>query len=837
MSILKLNGVSTYYGEIEAIKEIDLQVDEGEIVAVIGANGAGKTTLINTISGLIRAAKGKIIFMGQEIQDKSPDRIVELGIIHVPEGRQIFCNMTVMENLELGAYLRLKKRKNTEVKADIDYVMNLFPILRERHKQIAGTLSGGEQQMLALARALMARPKLLLMDEPSMGLSPLIVRELFDIIKKLSMEGKTILLVEQNANLALSISKRAYVMETGRIVMQGNSDEIFDREKLKRAYMGYKISDYKVEKPKIILSGNEAIARGAYEAGVKVATAYPGTPSTEILEALTKYKDVYCEWSPNEKVALEVAIGSSIAGARSLVSMKHVGLNVASDPLFTLSYTGIKGGLVIVTADDPSLYSSQNEQDNRNYAKFAKIPMLEPSDSMEAKEFVKMAFEISEQFDTPVLLRTTTRISHSKGIVTLEDREEVDSKIEPEKNIPKYVMMPAFARLRHPIVEDRIRKLSTAAETMSINRIEWGNRKIGIITSGICYNHAKEVFPDASYLKLGMVYPIPHNLIRKFASEVEKILVIEELDPFLEEQIKEMGITVVGKDILPMCGEYTPDILRKSFGLISNDIDKSIIPEPNLNIPVRHPSLCPGCSHRAIFTALRKLKVFVSGDIGCYTLAALSPIEALHSCICMGASIGMAHGIEKAMGKDAKGKVVAVIGDSTFFHSGITSLIDIAYNKGNSTIIILDNRTTAMTGGQAHPGTGKTAKNEETIRIDIEAIVRAVGIKRVSKINSYNISEAEEIIKREINIDEPSVIIVEMPCVLVENIWFEKMTVIKEKCTGCGVCLKAGCIAMEFKTDVDGKKYVSIDPDLCRGCTVCQQLCKFGAIEICVQTH
>ena len=586
-----------------------------------------------------------------------------------------------------------------------------------------------------------------------------------------------------------------------------------------------------------MLSGNEAIARGAYESGAKVATAYPGTPSTEILESLSTYAGLHAEWSPNEKVALETGMGAAFGGARALVVMKHVGVNVAADPLFTLSYTGLRGGLVLVTADDPELHSSQNEQDNRNYAKFAKVPMLEPSDSQEAKDFTEMAFDLSEKFDTPVMLRTTTRVSHSKSIVLVGEPAEPTGKPQLVKDPMKFVMLPANARKRHPIVEKRIEELTRFAETFPGNRVEWGESKVGIITSGISYEYAKEVMPEASYLKLGMVYPLPREMIRSFASRVEKLFIVEELDPFIEEQVRAMGIEVTGKNLFPLCGELNPGLVERGLrGLLQ--VPKE---ETYKNLPARPPIMCPGCPHRGIFSILSKMKLFVTGDIGCYTLGFLPPLSAIDTCVCMGASIGHAMGLDKALGKEALGKVVAVIGDSTFLHSGITSLLNVVYNKGAVTLIILDNRTTAMTGRQDHPGTGFTLKGEETSRVDLVKLSKALGVKHVKVVDPYQLASTERVIKREVRRPEPSVIISRAPCILSRRERTEQeksFFVSPEACTGCRTCLRLGCPAIEWVKEngagPEGKKRkgrASIESFLCSGCTLCAQVCKFGAIK------
>ena len=579
---------------------------------------------------------------------------------------------------------------------------------------------------------------------------------------------------------------------------------------------------------KEILSGNEAIARGAFEAGVKVATAYPGTPSTEILENVIRYKEIDASWAPNEKVALEVGIGASFGGARALVAMKHVGVNVAADPLFTLSYTGVNGGLVLVTADDPEMHSSQNEQDNRNYAKFVKIPMLEPSDSQECKEFTRLAFELSEQFDTPVMLRTTTRISHSKSIVNLA--EPVRDLPAPKlvRNAAKLVMLPGNARVRHPLVEERIKKLSAFGSTLKINRMELRNSDIGIITAGVSYQYVREVLPDVSTLKLGMVHPLPFELIREFAAKVKKLYVVEELDPFIEEQIKGNGIQAIGKDILPICGELTPGILRAAFEMpvpAKSETEK---------LPGRPPNMCPGCPHRGVFYALNQLKAYVTGDIGCYTLGFMPPLSAMDTCVCMGASIGNATGVVKVVPAEERKQVVAVIGDSTFLHTGIAGLMDMVYNKAPATLVILDNRITAMTGRQDNPASGFTLMDEPAYRIDIPQLCRVLGVQNVRTIDPYDLETTKKTLAEEMERAETSVIVTDRPCVLVKREGvFDKgpvLTVFEEKCTGCRACLKIGCPAIVWKP-TDGKKGKAyIDYQLCTGCDVCRQLCKFEAI-------
>ncbi len=592
---------------------------------------------------------------------------------------------------------------------------------------------------------------------------------------------------------------------------------------------------------KELMSGNEAIARGAYEYGVTFASAYPGTPSTEITEEFSKYEGVYAEWSPNEKVALEVGIGAAIAGAKAMVVMKHVGVNVAADPLFTVSYTGTNGGLVIITADDPSLHSSQNEQDNRNYARFAKIPMIEPADSQEAKEYIKLAFQISEQFDTPVFLRSTTRVSHSKSVVELEDPVPREDKTAIQHNRDKYVMVPAKARIRRVEVEKRMGKLREFGETFPENRIELNDPDVGIITSGMCYNYAKDAFPQYSYLKLGMVHPLPVNLIREFASKVKKIYVVEELDPFFEEQIRAMGIEVTGKKIFPYTGEFDP-------GLVENTITGNS-PDTSINLPVsvppRPPNLCPGCPHRGLFHVLGKLGAFISGDIGCYTLSFMKPLEGLDSCICMGASIGMAHGMSHALKDKGKGKVIGVIGDSTFIHSGITPLLNTVYNRSNAVTVICDNRTTAMTGMQDNPATGVTLQGKETKELDLSALGSALGIESVRVIDPFNLDETRAVMKEELAKDGPSLVISKGPCALLQSKRAEKIIPLRidpDKCTGCKLCLRLGCPAISWKKfeglemNIEKKTkkqegIAIIDSSLCNGCSLCDQVCNFEAIE------
>lgn len=572
---------------------------------------------------------------------------------------------------------------------------------------------------------------------------------------------------------------------------------------------------------KKLMLGNEAVARGAYEAGATVATAYPGTPSTEITENIAKYDMIYSEWSPNEKVALEVAVGASIAGARAICSMKHVGLNVAADPLFTASYTGVNGGLVIMVADDPGMHSSQNEQDSRFYARASKVPMLEPSNSQECKDFVIRAFELSEQFDTPVIVRLTTRIAHSQSLVELGERADVPLK-DYHKNPMKYVMMPAMARKRHVEVENQMAALRTYANETELNTIEWGNRELGVITSGIGYQYAKEALDDVSYLKLGMVYPLPERLIQEFANEVQRLVVVEELEPFFENQVRKMGLAVQGKDLFPVMGELSATLIRHKLRGIPQDS----LQEQSMGLPVRPPVMCPGCPHRGMFYVLRKLKLTVSGDIGCYTLGALAPMEAMDVCVCMGASVSGAHGMEKARGRDFARHTVAVIGDSTFIHSGITGLIDIVYNKGNSTVIILDNSITGMTGHQHNPATGFTIKGEPTRQVDLVKLVQAVGVDRVRVVDPFDLKAFEEAVIEETVADEPSVIITQRPCALLKQVKFPgPLAIDSARCKRCKMCLKIGCPAI-----VDKGESVEINTALCVGCQLCIKLCHFGAI-------
>lgn len=572
---------------------------------------------------------------------------------------------------------------------------------------------------------------------------------------------------------------------------------------------------------KKLFLGNEAVARGLYEAGVRVVSSYPGTPSTEITENAAKYDEIYCEWAPNEKVAAEVAFGASLAGARSFCGMKHVGLNVAADPVFTASYIGVNGGMVIGVADDPGMHSSQNEQDSRNYAIGAKLPMLEPSDSAECLEFAKKAYELSEKFDTPVFLRLCTRVAHSRSLVETGERAELPLK-DYEKNQAKNIMMPAYAKLKHPVVEQRTLDLTELAETSDLNRVEYNDTKIGIITAGISYCYAKEAMGEnASYLKLGMVNPLPVKLIKEFASKVDKLYVIEELDPIIEKHCKAIGVDVIGKEIFPSCGEFSQGIVKKCLLNKTEEFDAI-----KSEIPPRPPALCCGCPHRGVFFTLKKLGVTVSGDIGCYTLGAVAPLSAMDTTLCMGSSISALHGFNKARGAEAEKKSVAVIGDSTFLHTGINSLIDVAYNRSNSVVIILDNSITGMTGHQQNPATGYTIKGDPTSAVSLEALAKSVGINRVSVVDPYDLSELNRVIKEELEADEPSVIISRRPCALLKYVKHKPaLSVSNDKCKSCKACMKLGCPAISFRNG-----HAEIDRTQCVGCGVCQQLCKFDAI-------
>ncbi len=589
---------------------------------------------------------------------------------------------------------------------------------------------------------------------------------------------------------------------------------------------------------KRLLSGNEAIALGAWEAGVHFASAYPGTPSTEILEALAQYAGVKAEWAANEKVALDAAAGASFAGARALAAMKHVGVNVAADSLMSLSYTGVGGGLVLVSADDPGAFSSQNEQDNRQYARFGKFPCLDPSDSQEAKGFVAVAFDISERFDTPVLLRSTTRLSHSKGAVEVEPPDQARAEPEPlgrfEKHPDKYVIIPAHARRRHPEVEERLARLAEYAETSPLNRIEWGDKSIGIVTCGMAYQYAREVFAGYSFLKLGLTYPIPENMIRDFAAQVDTLLVIEELDPFFEDQIKAMGIEVKGKELFPITGELTLSRVRAGAlkGGFSVDAAPKVAEPAELDIPPRPPALCPGCPHRSVYYSIRRRKLISAGDIGCYSIGVLPPFDAMDVLISMGASVGMAHGMKQA-GLDQK--VVATIGDSTFFHAGLSPLASTVYNRGVTTTIILDNGITAMTGGQENPATGVTLQGDVSRSIDIESVVRGMGVKDVWVVDALDVEAVDTAIREATAIeDRPTVIIVNGACVFTRQ-YKPKATVRvdPELCIACGTCLRVGCPAVLKSDEIfvkTGRQKSMIDELLCVGCEVCLQVCPQSAI-------
>jgi indolepyruvate ferredoxin oxidoreductase alpha subunit len=594
-----------------------------------------------------------------------------------------------------------------------------------------------------------------------------------------------------------------------------------------------------------LLSGNEAAARGAWEAGVVVASAYPGTPSTEILEEFARFPNVYAEWAPNEKVALDVAIGSAYVGRRAFAAMKHVGLNVAADSFMYASMTGMEAGLVIVSADDPAMHSSQNEQDNRTFAKFARIPCLEPSDSQEAKDLMVTAFELSERFDTPVMLRLTTRICHSMSVVKLGEQIETQGQTKPDRIFPrnpaKYVMVPGNAVKRHPVIEQRIREIAEIAETFPFNRIESplrsrnGDGSLGIITAGVAYQYSKEVFPDASILRLGMTWPLPEKLLREFAASVDRLIVVEELDPFIEEGVRLMGIPAEGKSIFPITGEFDPRVVREcavDAGLLPASAH---VPLPDVEVgplPARPPVLCPGCPHRGAFYVLNKLKVPVNGDIGCYTLGLVPPLSAIHSCGCMGAGISVAHGSIKA-GSDERH--VAVIGDSTFFHTGIPALINAVYNQSPVVTIIMDNRITGMTGHQHHPGTGRTLQEREAPKIELEPLVRAIGVKHVRTVPAYQVDKIETALKEFLKLQEPSVLITYQPCVLLPEMRKEWMPleVIADKCNGCALCFRVGCPAI-LKSDEMDEHYqrpkATIDASLCTGCEVCAQICPRDAI-------
>ena len=573
---------------------------------------------------------------------------------------------------------------------------------------------------------------------------------------------------------------------------------------------------------KKLLLGNAAVARGAYEAGVSVVASYPGTPSTEITEEIVKFEEIYAEWSPNEKVACEVALGAAVGGARAMTCMKHVGLNVMADPVFTASYTGINGGFVLCVADDPGMHSSQNEQDSRHYAEASKILMLEPGDSQECKDYTKLAFELSEKYDTPAFIRLSTRVSHSQSLVELGEREQVELK-PYEKNIPKFVMMPAMAMKRHYVVEDRIAALKEFAETSDINTVEDNGSKIGVITSGVAYMYAKEALGDkVNYLKLGMVYPMPEKKIIDFASGCDKVYVIEELDPVIENHCKALGVEVTGKDIFTLIGEYTPNMIRKAI----LDIDAPESAELEEQIPIRPPVMCAGCPHRGTFYVLKKLGLVVSGDIGCYTLGAVAPLQSVDTTICMGASVSAALGMSKARGPEFTKKLVSVIGDSTFMHSGITGLVDIVYNKGTNTVIILDNSITGMTGHQDNPTTGYTIRGEETKQVNLIALCKAIGVEHVVVADPFDLKGFEKVVKEEVERDEPSVIIAQRPCALLKSVKYTGHCKITDKCKKCKMCMKLGCPAIS--SDGDG---VKIDLNQCNGCGLCINVCPFDAIE------
>ncbi len=573
---------------------------------------------------------------------------------------------------------------------------------------------------------------------------------------------------------------------------------------------------------KQLMLGNQAFARGLYEAGCSVVSSYPGTPSTEVTEEIAKYDEVYCEWAPNEKVAMEVAFGACLAGKRSFCGMKHVGLNVAADPLYTCSYTGVNAGMVICVADDAGMHSSQNEQDSRHHAIAAKVPMLEPSDSEEALNFVKTAYEISETYDTPVIIKMCTRIAHSQSVVEPGERVALEKK-PYEKNIKKYVMMPGNAIPRHPFVEERTRKLTEYAETSPLNRVEMGGTSIGIITSSTSYQYAKEVYGDsASILKLGMVNPLPVKLIKDFAAKVEKLMVIEELDPIIENHCRQLGLTLSGKDMLPICGEFSQNLIAEKTA--GRNAQFCSFEE---QLPGRPPVMCAGCPHRGLFYTLSRNKCTVLGDIGCYTLGAVAPLAAMDMTLCMGASISAVHGFNKAAGKESEGKTVAVIGDSTFMHSGMTGLANVAYNQSNSTVIILDNSITGMTGHQHNPTTGYNIKGEPAGKIDLEALCKAMGFNRVSVVDPYNLDECDRVLKEELAAEEPSVIISRRPCVLLKYVKHKApLKVSADSCVGCKSCMHLGCPAISIKD----KKAV-IDTTQCVGCGVCQQLCRFDALQ------
>jgi indolepyruvate ferredoxin oxidoreductase, alpha subunit len=570
---------------------------------------------------------------------------------------------------------------------------------------------------------------------------------------------------------------------------------------------------------KKLLSGNEAIARGAFEAGVDIAAAYPGTPSTEILDNIAKYKEIYAEWSVNEKVAFELAYGGAVGGKRSLAAMKHVGVNVASDALMTAAYTGINAGLVLITADDPGMHSSQNEQDNRYYARLAQIPMLEPASSQDAKDFTKLAYQISEEFDTPVLLRLTTRICHGKGIVEMQDREDIEDK-GYKKDPQKYVMIPANARKRHVIVKERNAKLSNFVESVDVNKVEQGSSDIGIISSGVAYQYAKEAMPEASFLKLGMPNPLPIKMIESFIEKHQTVYVVEELEPFIEEQIKAAGLKVLGKEVFPSIGEFSSELVKQKITGIKSE-------SANGDLPARPPVMCAGCPHRAVFNALKKNRAVISGDIGCYTLSTLPPLNSLDACLCMGASIGMAQGFIRSMPERKAERVVSVLGDSTFVHSGIPSLVNAVYNNARLTIVILDNRTTAMTGHQENPGSGKTLKGDDVTPFDFEAVAKAIGAGFVQTVDPINGKELNDAIAEAMDFEGTSVVIAKRGCVLTEPDQFPGILQIdQDTCTQCKLCLQIGCPSISIHDGV-----VQIDQNLCFGCSLCQQVCPHDSME------
>ena len=585
---------------------------------------------------------------------------------------------------------------------------------------------------------------------------------------------------------------------------------------------------------KVLLSGNEAVARGAYESGVVFASAYPGTPSTEILENIVQYDEIYAEWSPNEKVALDAAIGAAYAGKRALAAMKHVGLNVAAEALFYSSHTGFDGALVIVNADDPGMHSSQNEQDNRHYAKFAKVPMLEPTDSQEAKDFVGSALDISEEFDTPVLLRLSTRICHSSALVELGERKAAKDERKPfVRNPMKYSMIPGFARRRHPVMEQRLKDLAEYAETFPYNKVEWGDRSLGIVANGVAYQYAREVFPEASFLRLGMSWPLPEKLIRDFVSQVGKVVVVEELDPFLEEHLKIMGIEVAaGKEFFPIVDEFNPGIVRDAAyeaGLVEETVEVQKVDTGEL--PPRPPVLCAGCPHRPVYYMLKKYGLVVDSDIGCYALAVLPPIATTDTLGCMGASISVAHGINKA---GVEERAVATIGDSTLWHAGMPGLLNVVYNKSNTVTIILDNLTTAMTGHQPHPSTGRTLKGEETAKGDFEALARAMGYEEVRTVDPLNLKELEEGLKASLDSDQPAVLVTRSPCIFLYDERPPIYEVDLERCNACGLCFEIGCPAIIRSDEIhekSGEAKAEINSILCFGCDVCEQVCARNAIH------